>query len=514
MFSKTVNSGTTWKPVFDKQGSYSIGCVTIDPNNPLVVWVGTGENNSQRSVSYGDGVYKSLDGGTTWKNMGLEHSEHIGKIVIDPRNSDVVYVAAQGPLWAAGGDRGLYKTTDGGKTWKRVLHISENTGVTDLVYDPRDPEVLIAAAYQRRRHVWTLIDGGPESGIHKSTDGGATWRQIKNGLPKEDMGRIGLAISPANPDVVYAIIEAANDSSGFFRSTDSGENWQKRSKYISTSPQYYQEIVCDPTDVDRVYSLDTWMHVTEDGGKTFRKAGERYKHVDNHALWIDPQNSDYLLAGCDGGVYESFDRAATWHFKANLPVTQFYRVSVDNHFPFYNIYGGTQDNNTLGGPSRTTTVHGITNRDWFVTVGGDGFETQVDPEDPNIVYSQYQYGGLARFDKKSGERVFIQPQPGKGEEPLRWNWDSPLIISPHSHTRRIKRWVWTGGKRGVINPQKPQECGPVQIPMERLMFVHYHLAAPVTLPRMAPMSGPCGLCPALFSALRVNHASDTGGFLS
>ncbi|MFQ5606276.1 MAG: WD40/YVTN/BNR-like repeat-containing protein, partial [bacterium] len=348
---KTVNSGTTWKPIFDKQGSYSIGCVTLDPNNPLVVWVGTGENNSQRSVSYGDGVYKSLDGGQSWKNLGLKNSEHIGKIVIEPRDSDVVYVASQGPLWSAGGDRGLYKTTDGGQTWVKILHISENTGVTDLVFDPRDPDILYAAAYQRRRHVWTLIDGGPESAIYKSTDAGANWKKLKAGLPRKDMGRIGLAISPVNPDVLYAIIEAAEGAGGFFRSTDRGESWQKRSKYVSGSPQYYQELVCDPKDVDRVYSMDTYLQVTEDGGKTFRRVGERYKHVDNHALWIDPENTDYLLVGCDGGVYESFDRGATWHFKANLPVTQFYRVSVDNDFPFYNVFGGTQDNFSLGGPS-------------------------------------------------------------------------------------------------------------------------------------------------------------------
>jgi photosystem II stability/assembly factor-like uncharacterized protein len=432
---KTNNSGTTWQPIFDAQGSYSIGCVTLDPNNPLVVWVGTGENNSQRSVGYGDGVYKSLDGGKSWKNLGLKNSEHVGKIVIDPRNSNVVYVAAQGPLWNDGGERGLYKTTDGGQTWKRVLHISEMTGISDVVFDPRDPDVLVVSSYQRRRHVWTLINGGPESGIHKSTDGGATWRQIKSGLPSEDLGRIGLAISPANPDVLYAIIEAANDSSGFFRSMDRGENWEKRSKYVSGSPQYYQEIVCDPKEANRVYSLDTWLMVTEDGGKTFKQVGERHKHVDNHALWIDPANVNYLLAGCDGGVYQSFDRGATWHFKANLSVTQFYRVSVDNAFPFYNVYGGTQDNFSLGGPSRTTNVHGIRNSDWVITLGGDGFETAIDPNDPNIVYSQYQHGNLYRFDKKNGERIYIQPQPGKGEEGLRWNWDSPLLISPHSHTR-------------------------------------------------------------------------------
>jgi len=431
---KTVNSGTTWEPLFDKEGSYSIGCVTIDPNDPLVVWVGTGENNSQRSVSYGDGVYKSMDGGRSWENVGLRESEHVAKILVDPRNSDVVYAAAQGPLWSSGGGRGLYKTTDGGRTWSPSLKISENTGVTDVWMDPRDPDVLYAAAYQRRRHVWTLVDGGPESAIYKSTDAGASWKKMTNGLPEADMGRIGLAVSPADPDVVYAVIEAAKEP-GFYRSRDAGVNWKKMSEYVSQSPQYYSEIVPDPRDVDRVYSMDTWMHVTQDGGETFKKVGEKYKHVDNHALWIDPDDTDYLLAGCDGGVYESFDRGATWSFKANLPVTQFYRVTVDNAEPFYNVYGGTQDNNTVGGPSRTTTAQGIVNSDWFVTVGGDGFETAVDPQDPNIVYSQAQYGALVRFDKRTGETVDIKPQEGKGEPPLRFNWDSPLMISPHSRTR-------------------------------------------------------------------------------
>ena len=432
---KTSNAGTTWKPIFDDQGSYSIGCVTIDPDNPLTVWVGTGENNSQRSVGYGDGVYKSVDGGASWEKMGLENSEHIGKIVVDPRDSAVVYVAAQGPLWGPGGDRGLFKTIDGGATWKKVLEISDNTGVSDVVLDPRDPDVLYAAAYQRRRRVWTLINGGPESAIYKSTDAGANWTKLENGLPKEDMGRVGLAISPAEPDVVYAIIEAAGDAGGFYRSADAGANWDKRSDYVSRSPQYYQEIIADPRDVDRVYSNDTWLHVTEDGGKTFTKVPETYKHVDNHALWIDPEDTDYLLAGCDGGVYESFDRGATWYFKANLPVTQFYKITVDNDAPFYNVYGGTQDNFTLGGPSRNVSEHGISNRDWYVTRGGDGFQTRVDPEDPNILYSQAQYGNLVRFDRRSGEQLDIQPQPGAGEPPLRFNWDSPLIISPHSHNR-------------------------------------------------------------------------------
>jgi len=432
---KTTNAGTTWTPIFDDQGSYSIGCVAIDPRNPLVVWVGTGENNSQRSVGYGDGVYKSTDGGVSWENVGLKNSEHIGKIVIDPRDSNVVYVAAQGPLWAPGGDRGLYKTTDGGKTWKAILTVDENTGVSDLVYDPRHPDILYASSYQRRRHVWTLVGGGPGSGIHKSMDGGATWKKLENGLPKEELGRTGLAVSPADPDTVYALVDAALKTGGFFRSTDGGGKWERMSEYNSNGAQYYQEIVADPKAVGRVYSMDTWMMVTEDGGKTFAKAGEKSKHVDNHALWIDPADTDHLIAGCDGGVYESWDRAATWDFKENLPVTQFYKVAVDESTPFYFVYGGTQDNNTLGGPSRNVSEHGIVNSDWFVTVGGDGFQSQVDPQDTNIVYSQWQHGVLVRYDRKTGETLDIQPQAGAGEEGLRWNWDSPLIISPHLHTR-------------------------------------------------------------------------------
>ncbi|MGB2988303.1 MAG: glycosyl hydrolase [Phycisphaerae bacterium] len=432
---KTANAGTTWTPVFDGQGSYSIGCVTMDPGNPNVVWVGTGENNSQRSVGFGDGVYRTRDGGKHWENMGLKESEHIGMIVIDPRDSDTVYVAAQGPLWRAGGERGLYKSADGGKTWNRILHISDDTGVNEVHMDPRDPDVLYASSYQRRRRVWTLIDGGPESAIHKSTDAGATWRKITHGIPKVDKGRIGLCVSPANPDVVYAIIEAADDEGGFFRSTDRGETWEKRNKYMTTSPQYYNEIVCDPIEVDRVYTLDTFMHVTEDGGKDFKRMPRQHRHVDDHALWIDPENNDYLLVGCDGGVYESFDRGENWSYKANLPVTQFYRVSVDNSTPFYYVYGGTQDNSTEGGPSRTKSPAGITNEDWFITVGGDGYETQVDPEDPNIVYSLWQYGGLVRHDRRSGEVVDIKPREAPGEEEYRWNWDTPLIISPHNHKR-------------------------------------------------------------------------------
>ena len=429
----TENAGTTWTPVFDDQGSYSIGTVAYDPTNPLVVWVGTGENNSQRSVAYGDGLYKSIDGGRSWTNVGLGESEHIGKILVHPEDGSVVYVAAQGPLWRAGGDRGLYKTTDGGSTWTRVLEISEHTGVSDVVMDPRDPDVLYAAAYQRRRHTWTLINGGPESAIYKSTDGGASWKKLERGLPTGDVGRIGLAVAPTNGNIVYAIVEAAGDGSGFYRSTDAGANWQKMSGYVSRSPQYAQEIVVDPTDEDVIYSNDTWFHRSVDGGRSFERINDGTMHVDNHAVWIDPEDPTYLLVGNDGGVYESFDWGETWNFKTNLPVTQFYKIALDEDYPFYNVYGGTQDNNTIGGPTRNTSANGIRNSDWFITLGGDGFEPAVDPTDPDIVYSQWQYGNLARYDKQSGEVIDIQPQPMLDDEPFVWNWSSAFLISPHDH---------------------------------------------------------------------------------
>ncbi len=432
---KTTNAGVTWDPIFDGNGSYSIGCLAIDPTDRFTIWVGTGENNSQRSVGYGDGLYKSTDGGRSFTKIGLENSEHIGKIVVHPKNGDVVYVAAQGPLWKEGGDRGLYKTTDGGKTWKKILHISEHTGINEVHMDPKDPNTLYASAYQRRRHTWVLIDGGPESGIYKSTDGGATWNKINRGLPDGDKGRIGLAVSPINSEILYAIVEATSGKSGFYRSDNRGESWQRMSDYISSSPQYYQEIVACPHRLDRIYSLDTFLQVSEDGGKTFSGLGEADKHVDNHAMVIDPTDENHLLVGCDGGLYESWDRGQTYDFKANLPITQFYKVAVSNEKPFYYVYGGTQDNATQGGPSRTMNANGIRNSDWFITVFGDGFEPAVDPEDADTIYSQWQYGGLVRFNRKTGERVDIRPQPSKDGPPNRWNWDSALMISPHSHTR-------------------------------------------------------------------------------
>jgi photosystem II stability/assembly factor-like uncharacterized protein len=431
---KTVNDGTTWTPVFDGEGSYSIGYVALDPKDSSVVWVGTGESNSQRSVAWGDGIYRSDDGGKSWQNLGLKKSEHIGRIVIDPRDSKVVYVAAEGPLWGPAGDRGLYKTTDGGKNWKAVLAISENTGVVDVAMDPSNPDILYAAAYQRRRHVFTMIDGGPESAIYKSTDAGATWNKLKSGLPTVDMGRIGLAVSPADPNVVYATIEAADGKSGIFRSEDKGATWERRNEFDEAA-MYYARVVPDPKNVDRIFVMSVWLRESLDGGKTLHKVNEVNHHEDNHAMWIDPDDTKHWIEGSDGGMWETWDDAKSWQFKANLPTVQFYDVAVDNALPFYNVCGGTQDNFSWCGPSHTRNVNGIMNSDWYVTTNGDGFRAQVDPVDPNTVYAESQYGVLVRYDKQTGQELLVQPEEGKGEPPLRWNWDSPVIISPHSHTR-------------------------------------------------------------------------------
>ena len=431
---KTNNSGTTFKPIFDKYGAYSIGCITIDPNNPYVVWTGTGENNHQRALGYGDGVYKSTDAGKTWKNMGLKDSRQIGGIVVDPRNSNIVFVAAEGSAWGPGGDRGLYKTIDGGKTWKKVLNISNNTGVNNIVFDPRNPDVMYATSEQRRRHVFTKIGGGPESKVYKSTDGGETWDKIMTGLPNVDLGGMGIAVSPANPDVIYLIVEAAEAKGGFFRSTNRGASWEKMSDHTS-SGQYFNEIYCDPKNVDKVYSTETVSQVTLDGGKTWKPVGNNARHVDDHAMWIDPDFTDHFLIGGDGGVYETFDGGKNYLFKDNLPITQFYRVVTDNTKPFYYVYGGTQDNNSMGGPSATLSRDGIVNSDWFVTNGGDGFWSAVDPENPDIVYAEAQYGNMVRYDRASGEAVDIRPEPVKDELTFKWNWDTPLFVSPHNHKR-------------------------------------------------------------------------------
>ena len=450
---KTTNSGITWKPVFDDQASYSIGTVKLDPSNPDVVWVGTGENVSGRHVAWGDGIYRSNDAGTTWQQMGLEKSEHIGKILVDPRNSDVIFVAAEGPLWSSGGERGLYKSKDGGKTWDAVLEIDKNTGVTDVEFDPSNPDVLYAASYQRRRQTWSLLAGGPKSGIYKSSDNGETWRQIKTGLPQEDIGKIGLAVTPADPEVVYATIEANDEEKGFYKSTDKGESWGKQNSYTSggTGPHYYQEIEASPVKPDLVYQMDVFLHVTRDAGKNFKVLGTgREKHSDNHALWIDPDNGKHLIAGTDGGLYESFDEGTTWRHFPNLPISQFYKLGLDNAEPFYNIVGGAQDLGTLIGPSRTMNTEGVRNQDWYVPLGADGYDSAFDPKDPNIVYMEIQQGELYRLDRRSEEVLHIKPQAAPGDAPERWNWDSPLLISPHDNKRLYfgSQRVWRSEDQG------------------------------------------------------------------
>lgn len=429
---KTTNGGTTFTPVFENEGTYSIGAVTIDAKNPNTVWVGTGEANNQRSVGWGDGVYRSDDGGRTWRNLGLKDSQHIGRIVVDPRDSKVVYVAAYGPLWSGGGDRGLYKTTDGGANWTKILNISENTGVSDVAMDPTDPDVLIATAHQRRRHTFTLIHGGPESGIHKSTDGGATWRRIRTGLPGGDLGRIVPAFSPVQKGLIYAKVETA-ENTAIYASNDAGDSWERRGN-VQAQPMYYENIHPDPKDANKLYVPSVQSQVSLDGGRTFRPVGERNKHVDNHVIWIDPDNTDHLLEGCDGGLYETWDGGRLWKHFSNLSITQFYNVDVDNASPIYNVYGGTQDNSTLGGPSRSK-GQGTTNSEWFVVTGGDGFVSRIDPTDPNIVYGESQYGGVVRLDRRTSERVQIRPVEDRGESALRFNWETPFIISPHSNTR-------------------------------------------------------------------------------
>ncbi|MEZ4388127.1 MAG: glycosyl hydrolase [Candidatus Krumholzibacteriia bacterium] len=449
---KTVNAGTTWQSLFDGQGSYSIGCLALDPGNPNTLYVGTGENVGGRHVGYGDGVYRSRDGGRTWENLGLRASEHIGRILVHPDRPQTVYVAAQGPLWSGGGERGLFMTDDGGVTWQKVLGGGEYTGVNDVVMQPGDPQVLLASTHQRFRDVAGLIDGGPESAIHKSTDGGRTWRRVTTGLPAEDLGKIGLAFSPQDPDVAYAAVELAGRKGGFWCSRDGGESWTKMSDTISrgTGPHYYQEIWPSPHAAGRVYFADVSMRVTEDDGRTFTIMPETDKHVDNHALAFSAHDPDYLLAGCDGGLYQSWDLGRTWMFVANLPVTQFYKVSVDYDEPFYHIVGGTQDNSTQYGPSRTDSRSGIRNADWRVILGADGHQPAIDPTDPDVIYASSQQCNVHRIDRPTGEVTPIRPMPGPGADEERWNWDGPILISRHDPARlyMASQRLWRSDDRG------------------------------------------------------------------
>ena len=449
---KTVNAGTTWEPLTDNQSFYSTGSITIDPNNTSTIWLGTGENVGGRHVGIGKGVFVTKDGGKTWKNKGLNNSEHISKIIVNKKDSNIVFVASQGPLWSSGGERGLYKSIDGGSNWNLVLSVNEWTGVTDVVVDPRDENIMYAATWQRHRNVAAYMGGGVGTKLFKSTDGGDSWRQLKTGLPTGKLGKIGLAISEINPDVLYAAIELDRRKGAVYRSSNGGESWKKMSDTVSgaTGPHYYQELVASPHHFDKIYLMDVRVQVSDDGGKTFYRMNERNKHSDNHSMTFKKNDPNYLLVGTDGGIYESFDDTKSWKYVNNLPLTQFYKLAVDDSYPFYNIYGGTQDNNTQGGPSRTFRSNGIVNSDWFVLLGGDGHQPATEPGNPNIVYAQSQQGNLHRVDRTTGEAIFIKPYSGIDEDYERFNWDSPILVSSHDPKRLYfgSQRVWKSSDRG------------------------------------------------------------------
>lgn len=471
---KTRNGGTTWEPVFDNETSSSIGAVTVAPSDPSIVWVGTGEANNRQSSSWGNGVYRSTDAGRTWQHMGLAETHHIGRIVIHPTNPDVVYVAAVGSLWGPSKERGVYKTSDGGKTWTNVLFVNEDTGVTDIAIDYESPGTLLAAAYQRRRTVFGFYGGGPGGGLYKTTDAGVTWRKLEKGLPWDpapkppapapgagfgggggggggaigggaaqaqpqtppvpplspeaikEVGRIGLSFFRRDTHIVYALIEHA--VGGLFRSEDKGETWTKMS---DTNPRgmYFSQVRVDPNNDQRIWMGGVQMYYSDDGGRTFRQNVVQRVHSDFHAIWVDPHDSSHLILGCDGGIYMSYDRGHSWNFVNTVPLGQFYEIGLDMARP-YNICGGLQDNNAWCGPSATLDNRGITNSDWFTVVGGDGFYARVDPTDPNIVYAESQDGNVVRRDLKTHESRNIRPPAPEGER-YRFQWNSPILISSH-----------------------------------------------------------------------------------
>jgi photosystem II stability/assembly factor-like uncharacterized protein len=438
---KSENNGITWEPVFHRQSSVSAGDVTISQSFPDIVWVGTGEATCRNSVTIGDGVYKSVDAGKTWQHMGLTETRHISRIVINPGDPNIVYVGAMGHLWGSNEERGVYKTLDGGKTWKKVLYVDENTGIADLAMDPSNSQVLYAAAYEHRRLAYHFTSGGPGSGLFKSEDGGETWKKLTHDLPEGILGRIGIAVSRSSPNVVYALIE--HNEPGIWRSEDKGETWKRTCdpeifRRVNTRPFYYSQIRVDPSDDKRIYVFSSGSYVSEDMGKRFR-AISGGTHPDHHALWIDPNNPLHLIDGNDGGIDITYDRGKNWNGIQHMALAEVYQIGFDMRKPYY-VYCGLQDNGLWGGPSSTVEAKGILNEDWYVVGTGDGFYAQVDPSDHNIVYGNYQVNGIYRYDLKTGTTQTVRPVVSMDETPYRFNWNSPIHISPHD-----PKSVYTGG---------------------------------------------------------------------
>ncbi|HEY7215725.1 MAG TPA: hypothetical protein VIC28_13925, partial [Thermoanaerobaculia bacterium] len=472
---KSTNGGLTWTPLFDDQPVSSIGAVAIYQASPDIVWVGTGEGNPRNSASIGNGVYRSLDGGKTWTHLGLEKTERIYRIVLHPTNPGVAWVSALGQEWGENPERGVFKTEDGGKTWNKVLYVNERTGASDLVMDPRNPEKLFASMWQYRRWPWFFRSGGPGSGLYVTRDGGRTWKEITDadGLPKGNLGRIGIALSQSNPDIVYATVEA--EKSAVVRSDDGGRSWHTVNQRYDANPRpfYFADLRVDPELPNRVYSLDFNVRVSEDGGQTFSglPLGDQI-HGDYHAMWIDPHNPDLIYVGNDGGIAVSHDRGQTAAFVATLPLAQFYHVAVDMAQP-YNVYGGLQDNGSWRGPNTVWRFGGIRNHEWEAVGDGDGFETLPDPFDPRYVYSESQGGYAFRIDLEAGTARFIQPSPPQGVK-LRFNWNTGLATDPldagtiyigsqflHKSTDRGESWTAISPDLTTNNPdwQKQDESG-------------------------------------------------------
>lgn len=424
---KTTNNGVTWEALFQAQAVSTIGDITLAPSNPSIVWVGTGEPNNRQSSSWGNGVYRSNDGGKTWIHLGLEDTNHIGRIVVDPHDPNTAYVAAVGHLWGPNKDRGLYKTTDGGKTWTNTLFINEDTGFIDIAMDPESPNILYAAAYQRRRRVFGFSGGGPSSGLYRTVDGGENWTELTNGLPEGDTGRIGIDVYRKDPRIVYIVLE--NAKGGVFRSDDKGDSWTRMSD-LNPRPMYYSKIRVDPLNDQRIWLLDARLYFSEDGGKNFVTERGNGIHSDHHAMWINPSDSNHVLIAGDGGFSMSYDQGRSWDFVDTMALGQFYEIGYDLEKP-YRVYGGLQDNGSWSGPVRTLYRQGITNEDWTRVGGGDGFYTQIDPKDPTTVYVESQNGNLRRVNLETTEAKSIRPQPPLGEKRYRFDWNSPILISPH-----------------------------------------------------------------------------------